>query len=306
MRNMGGLRHAMPFTWILMWIATLAISGIPLFAGFFSKDEILGTVFDRARRTRRCATRTGWAFPVGRCCTCVYGVMLARRVPDGDLHDAHDALHLSRPQPDGRRRAPFLHEAPWIMTGPLVVLGMLSAAGGFLNLPPFFPIFGAPIDVLKTGSIRSSARPSFARRTAWSWRPPPSLGVTLGVVAGERAACSASSWRFFGSRRRTLATPCPSPPSSACSSTGTMWMSLRPDLRAADRGAVADRPVEGGRRDDRRRRQRPRLARSRRQPRGRRDAVGPGRHVRVGAGARCSRRSWSILALSLRMMPTDL
>ena len=48
MRNMGGLRKYMPVTWVLMWIATLAISGIPPFAGFFSKDEILGSVFARA------------------------------------------------------------------------------------------------------------------------------------------------------------------------------------------------------------------------------------------------------------------
>src|SRR5487761_1342949 len=48
MRNMGGLRHHMKATWVVMWIATLAICGIPPFAGFFSKDEILGTVFARA------------------------------------------------------------------------------------------------------------------------------------------------------------------------------------------------------------------------------------------------------------------
>src|SRR4029079_2141179 len=42
MRNMGGLRQYLPITWILMWIATLAIAGIPPLSGFFSKDEILG------------------------------------------------------------------------------------------------------------------------------------------------------------------------------------------------------------------------------------------------------------------------
>src|SRR5688572_12442665 len=48
MRNMGGLRRFMPVTWVLMWIATLAIAGIPPFAGFFSKDEILASVYARA------------------------------------------------------------------------------------------------------------------------------------------------------------------------------------------------------------------------------------------------------------------
>src|SRR6185503_9662586 len=51
MRNMGGLRRMLPVTWILMWIATLAISGVPPFAGFFSKDEILGSVFARAQHS---------------------------------------------------------------------------------------------------------------------------------------------------------------------------------------------------------------------------------------------------------------
>src|SRR5687767_7289074 len=48
MRNMGGLRRYMPVTFVLMWIATLAIAGIPVFAGFFSKDEILASFFARA------------------------------------------------------------------------------------------------------------------------------------------------------------------------------------------------------------------------------------------------------------------
>src|SRR3712207_3223644 len=48
-RNMGGLRRALPITWATMWVATLAIAGVPPFAGFFSKDEILANVFGRAQ-----------------------------------------------------------------------------------------------------------------------------------------------------------------------------------------------------------------------------------------------------------------
>ena len=51
MRNMGGLKTYMPVTFWLMWIATLAIAGIPPFAGFFSKDEILGALFARAQHS---------------------------------------------------------------------------------------------------------------------------------------------------------------------------------------------------------------------------------------------------------------
>jgi NADH-quinone oxidoreductase subunit L len=49
MRNMGGLRKYMPWTFVMMWIATLSIAGVPPFSGFFSKDGILGAVFVRAQ-----------------------------------------------------------------------------------------------------------------------------------------------------------------------------------------------------------------------------------------------------------------
>src|SRR2546422_10043617 len=49
MRNMGGLSRYMPWTTVLMWIATLAIAGIPVLSGFFSKDEILTAAFARGR-----------------------------------------------------------------------------------------------------------------------------------------------------------------------------------------------------------------------------------------------------------------
>ena len=51
MRNMGGLRRYMPVTFALMWIATLAIAGIPPFSGFFSKDEILASAFAPGQRS---------------------------------------------------------------------------------------------------------------------------------------------------------------------------------------------------------------------------------------------------------------
>src|SRR3954449_9626213 len=51
MRNMGGLKSYLPITWVLMWAATLAIAGVPPFSGFFSKDEILGSLFLRANHS---------------------------------------------------------------------------------------------------------------------------------------------------------------------------------------------------------------------------------------------------------------
>ncbi|HEX2693735.1 MAG TPA: NADH-quinone oxidoreductase subunit L, partial [Gemmatimonadaceae bacterium] len=134
MRNMGGLRSYLPITWILMWIATLAISGIPPFAGFFSKDEILGAVFSRAQgSTLAGATWLGIRGSVLLYAIYVVGVIAALLT----------AIYMTRmmiytfhgPNRTGPEEERHLHEAPWSMTGPLVVLGVLTVAGGWLNLP---------------------------------------------------------------------------------------------------------------------------------------------------------------------------
>ncbi len=121
MRNMGGLRHHLPWTATLMWIATLAITGIPPFAGFFSKDEILGAAF--ARGTAQPIWYLYWGLGIAAALlTAFYMTRLM-------LYTFHG------PNRTGPREAEHLHDAPWVMTGPLVVLGVLSFAGGMINLP---------------------------------------------------------------------------------------------------------------------------------------------------------------------------
>jgi NADH-quinone oxidoreductase subunit L len=123
MRNMGGLKQYMPVTFWLMVIATLAIAGIPPFSGFFSKDEILAAAFAR-----------GEAIPI-------YYVFYGM----GILAALLTAFYMARlitmtflgENRTGERERAHIHDAPWVMTGPLVVLGVLSAIGGLLNLPPF-------------------------------------------------------------------------------------------------------------------------------------------------------------------------
>ena len=134
MRNMGGLRKYLPITWILMWIATLAISGIPPFAGFFSKDEILGQVFARAQgSTLSSATWLGIhgstllyaIYAIGLVAALLTAIYMTRMM----LYTFHG------PNRTGGAEEGHLHEAPWVMTGPLVVLGILTVFGGWLNLP---------------------------------------------------------------------------------------------------------------------------------------------------------------------------
>ncbi|HEU4641725.1 MAG TPA: NADH-quinone oxidoreductase subunit L, partial [Gemmatimonadaceae bacterium] len=136
MRNMGGLRKYLPVTFVLMWIATLAIAGIPLFAGFFSKDEILGAVFERAHGST--LAEAHWLGMPGS--TVLY-IVYALGITGALL----TAIYMTRmmlytfhgPNRSGAREQEHLHEAPWSMTGPLVVLGVLSALGGVINLPHF-------------------------------------------------------------------------------------------------------------------------------------------------------------------------
>ena len=124
MRNMGGLARYLPWTTALMWIATLAIAGIPPLSGFFSKDEILTAAF--ARSTANPAWLVFWAF--GLAAALLTAFYMTRLM----LYTFHG------PNRTGEKEREHLHEAPWIMTGPLLVLGILSAAGGLLSVPALY------------------------------------------------------------------------------------------------------------------------------------------------------------------------
>jgi NADH-quinone oxidoreductase subunit L len=123
MRNMGGLRRHMPVTFWLMTIATLAIAGIPPFSGFFSKDEILASAFARGAEMPIYYVYYG----LGLAAAFLTAFYMARLVAMTFLGDNRTGTEEGR----------HLHEAPWIMTGPLLVLGVLSVIGGAINLPAF-------------------------------------------------------------------------------------------------------------------------------------------------------------------------
>ncbi|MDQ3997175.1 MAG: NADH-quinone oxidoreductase subunit L [Gemmatimonadota bacterium] len=139
MRNMGGLRRAMPTTWILMWIATLAIAGVPLFSGFFSKDEILGAAFARAHESTL-AEATWLGIPGGIVLYGAYALGLAAALLTAIYMTRMMLYTFHGPNRTGERGREHLREAPLVMTAPLVVLGVLSAVGGWLNVPAFLPV----------------------------------------------------------------------------------------------------------------------------------------------------------------------
>jgi NADH-quinone oxidoreductase subunit L len=125
MRNMGGLRRWMPWTAAVMWIATLAIAGFPGFSGFFSKDEILAMTF--AKGHEHVLFYVLWA--IGAVAALMTAFYMTRMM----LYTFHG------PNRTGDAERGHLHEAPWVMTGPLVVLAALSLVGGVMNLPHVLP-----------------------------------------------------------------------------------------------------------------------------------------------------------------------
>ncbi|TLV00037.1 NADH-quinone oxidoreductase subunit L [Dyadobacter luticola] len=114
-RSMGGLRKKLPITFLTFLIATIAISGIPPFAGFFSKDEILAHVFEH--------NKILWVIGVlGSLMTSFYMFRLLFLTFFGTFRGTHEQEH-------------HLHESPASMTIPLVILAVLSAVGGFIGVP---------------------------------------------------------------------------------------------------------------------------------------------------------------------------
>jgi len=114
-RKMGGLKSKMPITYWTFLAATLAISGIPPFSGFFSKDLILNKAFEHNIILYILALG-------GALITCFYMFRLLYLVFFGKQR-------LSNAHP---------HESPRFMTVPLIILALLSVFGGFLNVPSLF------------------------------------------------------------------------------------------------------------------------------------------------------------------------
>ncbi len=123
MRNMGGLRRYLPITWACMWVATLAISGVWPFAGFFSKDEIIWQVGARATGAQGFWFRLDWLMALlAALLTAFYMTRLMVMT-----------FHGSNRTGEAERK--HLHEVPRVMWVPLVVLALLSTVGGWINVP---------------------------------------------------------------------------------------------------------------------------------------------------------------------------
>ncbi len=145
MREMGGLRKRLPITFWTFLIATLAISGIPPLSGFWSKDDILssllaGSSLDYILWGMGIVTAGLTAFYMFRL---FFGIFM------GDYRGTGPASHGDEEEPEedeqrARSRGQGfynIHEAPPVMTIPLIILAVLTAIGGLVGS---FSIIGIP------------------------------------------------------------------------------------------------------------------------------------------------------------------
>lgn len=117
-RNMGGLRKFIPITAITFLIGTLAIAGVPFLSGFFSKDEILASLYHGGYTIH-------WIIAlITVVLTALYMIRLYVLTFEGKSRITNAVKN-------------HIHESPATMTIPLIILAVLSIFGGYIGVPEF-------------------------------------------------------------------------------------------------------------------------------------------------------------------------
>jgi NADH-quinone oxidoreductase subunit L len=149
MRRMGGLKKYMPITFATMLTGWLAISGIPIFAGFFSKDEILWKTWSAGTFSLPSYAWSKALWFVGALTALLTAVYMTRmmvmtfwgteRFRERHVDHADEAHATEDGTDDDAHRSDHVvhepHESPWLMTVPLIVLAILSTVGGLIGVP---------------------------------------------------------------------------------------------------------------------------------------------------------------------------
>ncbi len=206
-RKMGGLLKKMPITGWTFALSTAAIAGFPLLSGFFSKDEILWKVFSNQN-----TLIPGWVFwlvaVAGAMCTAFYMVRVYaltfvgtyRGEPAHDAAHGHDA-HGHDDHGHGHHggvKFKDIHESPWTMTLPLVILAIGAVFGGFLGLPHWVP--GHP-----TNFFDHWLEPVFESATKLKFLDNTSLELGLMAVSvGLAALSAAAAWFMYAGNGKHL------------------------------------------------------------------------------------------------------
>ncbi|MEI6668562.1 MAG: NADH-quinone oxidoreductase subunit L [Acidobacteriota bacterium] len=221
-RRMGGLRRELPVTYWTFLIGSLAIAGVPLLSGFFSKDEILWKAFSGGHYVV-------WAVAVvASLLTATYMFRLVfltfhgeraepraadssddgRAVAPHDAHGggAHDAHGVAAGGHHGESDGgTHLHDAPPAMAAALILLAIGSIVAGYIGVPtviggsnrieaflePSFAVPGIEIDAAKLGSNHADARPDQASGDGHAAESPSPVAGENHAAEGQRSAAHA-------------------------------------------------------------------------------------------------------------------
>ena len=169
----------MPITWWTFLIATLAIAGIPPLSGFFSKDEILANAFEFGHVV-------WFVLAIGAMMTSFYMFRLLYLTFFKNFRGTVE-------------QKSHLHESPAVMTIPLILLAILAAIGGLINIPA---IFGG------SSWLSGFLAPVFADAVAISGQPVPISHATEWILmATTFAGCLAMifwAWRCYVKQEKGL------------------------------------------------------------------------------------------------------
>ena len=185
-RRMGGLKTALPRTHVAFLIGTVALVGLPPFAGFWSKDAIIASALERG-------DALGWtlfvASLVGVLLTGAYSFRLYFAVFQGKPHEA-EALHARARESHG--------EGPRSMLLPVGILAILSAIGGLLSIPGVWHPFTHWVEETGEPLVEATARQDYL---------VSAISVALGIVGllfarraflrDRQLVTAPTAWRLF-------------------------------------------------------------------------------------------------------------
>jgi NADH-quinone oxidoreductase subunit L len=183
-RNMGGLRKYMPITWITALLGSLALIGTPFFSGFYSKDSIIEAVHASHLWG---AGFANFAVLAGVFVTAFYSFRMYFLVFHGEErfgkahhHDDHGDDHHHHGLAPGEKP----HEAPWVVTLPLILLAIPSVVIGYLTIAPMLhgEFFKGVIFVSDTHPAMAELSHEFHGATAMAVHAFTSLPFLLAVA----------------------------------------------------------------------------------------------------------------------------